>query len=143
MARIMALDVGDKRVGVAVSDETGLIPEPKAPIQRSHLAADVEAVRELCDAWGVSGVVVGLPLNMNGTRGPQAEKVLKFVGQLEAHLPCPVSTWDERLTTKDAERRLVELDVSRKNRRKVVDGLAAALILEGYLQRQRMLRERE
>lgn len=142
MARIMALDVGDKRVGVAVSDETGLIPEPKAPIQRSHRAADVEAVRALCDTWDVSCVVVGLPLNMNGTRGPQAEKVLKFVQYLEPGLRCPVVTWDERLTTKEAERRLVELDMTRTRRRQVVDGVAAALILEGYLHRQRMLRER-
>lgn len=138
----MALDVGDKMVGVAVSDPTGLIAEPKPPLRRSVLAADLEAIRGLGLQWDISGIVVGWPVNMNGSHGPQVQKVKAFLKSLEKVVPWPIAVWDERLSTVEAERRLIEADVRRKRRRQLVDGVAAAVILQGYLDRHRTTIER-
>ncbi|MCY0908151.1 MAG: Holliday junction resolvase RuvX [Sulfobacillus thermotolerans] len=139
----MALDVGDKWIGVAISDETALLASTKPPIKRTSEAQDVERIVALVSEWNINEIVVGLPLNMNASVGPQAQKTLKFVDALRAQVSCDVVTWDERLTTRQAERLLIERDVRRENRKKLVDGLAAALILQGYLDHKRHTQPRE
>ncbi len=139
----MGLDVGDKWIGVAVSDETVLIAEALQPIKRRNLPDDLAEINRLATTWNVGQIVVGLPLNMNATVGPQAEKTLTFVGRLKTASSLPVATWDERLTTQQAERILIQQDVRREKRKARIDGLAAALILQGYLDHERMVRLRE
>ncbi|MDA8193934.1 MAG: Holliday junction resolvase RuvX [Thermaerobacter sp.] len=129
----MGLDVGDKWIGVAISDETGLLASARDPIQRVSDRAAWEQIIQIVNALNVSEIVVGLPLNLNSSLGAQAEKTLRFVNRLRVRAPCPVATWDERLTTREAERILIEQDVRRNRRRRLVDGVAAALILQGYL----------
>ncbi|NMP22481.1 Holliday junction resolvase RuvX [Sulfobacillus sp. DSM 109850] len=141
--RIMGLDVGDKWIGVAVSDETGLIANALKPVRRQNLPSDLEQIAQLADVWNVGQIVVGLPLNMNATVGPQAQKTLNFVDRLKRMVPVPVSTWDERLTTQQAERILIQQEVRRENRKAVIDGVAASLILQAYLDHARMVRTRE
>jgi putative Holliday junction resolvase len=142
MGRIMALDVGDKMVGVAVSDEMGLLAEPRPPLVRSSIARDVGTLRGLVQEWAVERIVVGLPLNMNGTEGPQATRTRAFAQAVAEATGLPMEFWDERLSTREAERRLVERDVRRGARRGRVDGFAAAIILQGYLDRRRSTGER-
>lgn len=139
--RIMGLDVGDKRIGVALSDELGLTAQGLTVLRRRGLDADLAALRELAGAHGVACVVVGLPRNLDGSLGPQGEKVLAFVDRLARELGLPVETWDERLTTRAAERALIAGDLSRARRRQVVDKVAAALILQGYLDAGRARRQ--
>jgi putative Holliday junction resolvase len=144
MGRILGLDVGTKGIGVAVSDELGWTAQGLHTLGRRGLDADLAALGALAREHDVERVVVGLPRNMNGTLGPQAEYVLEFAEQLKAALGLPVVTWDERLTTVAANRVLLEADVSRKKRKALVDTVAAVLILQGYLDRQASLRaERE
>jgi putative Holliday junction resolvase len=135
--RIAALDVGDARIGVAVSDELGITAQGVGVVERVGGKRDLEALASMLGPYGpVERVVVGLPLNMNGTEGPQAAKVRAFADKVAAHLGLPVEYWDERLTTVAAERILLEGDLSRRRRRELVDRVAAALILEGYLARR-------
>lgn len=141
--RIMALDLGDKWIGAAVSDETGLIANALQPLHRQRLPDDLGQVIRLAETWNVGQIVVGLPLNMNATVGPQAEKTLHFVERLKQRVDIPISTWDERLTTQQAERILIQQDVRRERRKAVIDGVAASLILQAYLDHQRMVRSRE
>lgn len=131
--RIGGLDVGDRRIGVAVSDEMGWTAQGLEVLTRSQLAADLEALRACLAPYEPSTIVVGLPKNMNGTIGPQAEKVLAFARAVESALGVPVVMWDERLSTVGAERVLLEADLSRAKRRKVIDKAAAVFILQGYL----------
>jgi putative Holliday junction resolvase len=132
----MALDVGEKRVGVAVTDETGTIAMPRAPIVRTRLADDIDRIRVLGEEFGIARIVVGWPVGLNGLAGPQAQKVERFVGILRDRLPWPVDLEDERLSTREAERLLIAGDVSRRGRRTLVDGVAAAVILRRYLDRR-------
>lgn len=141
--RIMGLDVGDKWIGVAVSDETRLIATALDPIRRQNLAHDLAQIADLIPMWTIGQIVVGLPLNMNATIGPQAQKTLSFVERLKSVVAIPVHTWDERLTTQQAERILIERDVRRERRKAVIDGVAAGLILQAYLDHARMVRTRE
>jgi len=132
--RIMGLDFGDKRIGVAVSDPTGLIAQGLAVLERGKsLKADLLRVRDLAEKNEVETIVIGLPRNMDGSLGPQAEKVRMFGQKLAGLLDLPVKYWDERLTTMAAEKLLIQADVSRARRRKVIDKMAASLILQGYL----------
>ncbi len=137
MPRILALDVGDRTIGLALSDELGLTAQGRPTLQRQNLRRDLEALSHLVTEEGVGEVVVGLPLRLDGHPGPQAEKVLAFVESLRATLPVPVTTWDERLTSVAAERVLLEGGVRRAQRKAVRDRLAAVLILQGYLDRKR------
>ena len=132
--RIMGLDFGDKRIGVAVSDPTGLIAQGLEVLERGKsLKADLLRVRDLAEKNEVETIVIGLPRNMDGSLGPQAEKVRMFGQKLAGLLDLPVKYWDERLTTMAAEKLLIQADVSRARRRKVIDKMAASLILQGYL----------
>jgi len=138
MPRIMALDVGDKTIGVAVSDELGITAVPVTVIKRGPSEeADLKAVEDIVGEYGVSRVIVGIPIMLSGEPGIQAEKVRAFVEKLAKRLRVPIETWDERLTTAEAEKVLLAGDASRAKRRKVIDKLAATLILQSYLQAQR------
>ncbi|WP_031515617.1 Holliday junction resolvase RuvX [Desulfofalx alkaliphila] len=134
--RIMGLDVGDKTIGVAISDLMGWTAQGIEVIRRTNEEADINRLAELVDEYQVEKIVVGLPKNMNGTLGPQGEKVQIFSTLIKNKLSLPLEFWDERLTTVAAEKLLIGADVSRKKRKKVVDKMAAALILQGYLDRQ-------
>jgi putative holliday junction resolvase len=131
--RIMGLDVGSHTIGVAVSDELGLTAQGLETIRRKSVAQDLQELTRVVTKYQVSKIVVGLPMNMNGTLGSQAEKVLEWKKTLEKHFALPVETWDERLSTVGATRVLLEADVSRKKRKQSVDKIAAVLILQGYL----------
>lgn len=140
MSRHLGLDPGDRNIGVAVSDELGLIAQPLTALRcpdRRDEDWDLKAVAELVGRVGAAAVVVGVPRNMDGSFGPRAEKSLDFIDRLRARLEVPVHAWDERLTTRAAERLLIAADVSRRRRRQVVDKLSAALILQGYLDHAR------
>jgi putative Holliday junction resolvase len=138
----MALDIGEKRVGVAVSDETGTIATPRDPILRRNLAQDLARIRSLGEELHVQRIVVGWPISLNGTVGPQAQRVEAFVERLRQALAWPVDLVDERFTTREAERILVDQNVRRRRRRDLVDGLAAAGILKTYLDRRAAGQER-
>ncbi len=136
--RLLALDVGDRRIGIAVSDPTGLLATPIEVYVRRGKVADMEHLCRMADEYGAQGFVVGLPVNMNGSEGPQAAKTRDFAGTLGAEGQT-VLLWDERLSTVEAERRMAE--VGRKKRRGAVarsDAEAAAVILETYLDALRM-----
>ena len=134
--RIAALDVGEARIGVAVSDELGITAQGLGVVRRVGGRRDLEALGALLAPYAPSRLVVGLPLDMRGTEGTAAARVRVFAERAAAHLALPLDYWDERLTTVAAERALLEADVSRRRRREVVDKVAATLILQGYLARQ-------
>jgi len=129
----MGLDVGDKRLGIALSDELGLTAQPHKTLERKNARQDFEQLRGIVKEYQVVAIVVGLPKNMNGTMGRQARLVSDFAGKIEKDLGVPVILWDERLSTVAAERVLLDADVSRAKRKNRVDRIAAALILQGYL----------
>jgi len=135
--RILGLDIGDKRIGIAVSDALGFTAQGLKTLERSSTAEDLNYIAGLVKEWEIGRFVAGLPRNMNGTYGPQAEKVKEFMEQVIALVPLEVIYWDERLTTVAAQRALLEGDRSRKKRKQVVDKIAAVFILQGYLDRIR------
>ena len=135
--RIMGLDVGDKTIGVAVSDLMGLTAQCVKTIKRVGKKKDIEALKEIIKERQVNKIVSGLPKNMNGTLGPQGEKVIKFCELLEEETGIKIEYWDERLSTVAAERTLIQGNVRRENRKGVIDMVAAVIILQGYLDRQR------
>ena len=134
--RIMGLDIGDKTIGVAVSDLMGLTAQGVTTIKRVGKKKDIEAIKQIIAEKQVNKIVSGLPKNMNGTVGPQGEKVQKFCELLKEETNLPIEFWDERLSTVAAERSLIEGNVRRENRKKVIDMLAAVIILQGYLDRR-------
>lgn len=136
--RILCLDIGSKRIGVAVSDPMGWTAQPVKVLDRRGGARDFEAIALLCRELQVERIVVGLPLDAEGGEGKQAAKVRAFAERLSrslaaAGIAAPVEFWDERYSTATAEERLIEADVSRVRRREVIDKMAAAVILEEYL----------
>ena len=136
--RIMGLDIGDKTIGVAVSDLMGLTAQGVTTIKRVGKKKDIEAIKQIIAEKQVNKTVSGLPKNMNGTVGPQGEKVQKFCELLKEETNLPIEFWDERLSTVAAERSLIEGNVRRENRKKVIDMLAAVIILQGYLDSKRI-----
>ena len=136
--RIMGLDIGDKTIGVAVSDLMGLTAQGVTTIKRVGKKKDIEAIKQIIAEKHVNKIVSGLPKNMNGTVGPQGEKVQKFCELLKEETNLPIEFWDERLSTVAAERSLIEGNVRRENRKKVIDMLAAVIILQGYLDSKRI-----
>ena len=131
--RILSLDVGEKKIGVAVSDELGITAQGLGVIERQNRRQDFSRILCYAEEYGVKEIVVGLPRNMDGTIGPQAREILSFREKLSRVVSVPVTTWDERLTTVAANRTLLEADLRRSKRKKVIDKLAAVFILEGYL----------
>ncbi|MFQ6042458.1 MAG: Holliday junction resolvase RuvX [Candidatus Poribacteria bacterium] len=132
MPRILGLDVGDARIGVSISDELGIAAHGLCTIQRKSLKKDISAVEKLVNEYNVEKIIIGLPKMLSGEIGIQAKKVQKFISVLQK-LNIPIITWDERLTTAEAHRILSATDASRKKRKKVIDQLAASLILDSYL----------
>jgi putative Holliday junction resolvase len=133
---VMALDVGSKRIGVAVADPTGTFALPVTVIERTNLKADLQRIVDLAREYNADEMVVGDPVTLAGERGLAAEKIDRFVEQLERVYAGAVYRMDERLTTAQATKALIGADVSRSKRKTVVDKLAAALILETYLARR-------
>ncbi|MED1952492.1 Holliday junction resolvase RuvX [Brevibacillus centrosporus] len=133
MTRLLGLDVGDKTIGVAVSDELGWTAQGVETIKRQSKEKDFARLQELIAQYQVGAIVVGLPKNMNGTIGPRAELCQSFGKLLQEKTSLPVHMWDERLTTMAAERMLISADVSRQKRKTVIDKMAATLILQGYM----------
>ncbi|MFA6142562.1 MAG: Holliday junction resolvase RuvX [Candidatus Omnitrophota bacterium] len=131
--RIMGLDVGTKRIGVALSDELFITAQGSATIERKTLESDLEEIKRVARENSVEEIVVGLPISMNGSYSEQTRKVVEFKDSLSKAVDIPVVTWDERLTTVQAERTLLEADVSRAKRRKAIDKLAAQAILQNFL----------
>jgi putative Holliday junction resolvase len=131
--RVLGLDLGARRIGVAVSDPLGWTAQGLPTIQRRSERQAVDEVRRIVEARGVERIVVGLPRNMDGTIGPQARTALAFAARLRAALGLPVETWDERLTTVAARKSMTETHLSRSRRKKTVDRIAAQLILQGFL----------
>ncbi|RAV21916.1 Holliday junction resolvase RuvX [Paenibacillus contaminans] len=131
--RLMGLDYGDKTIGVALSDELGWTAQGLEVIRRKNDALDLARMQAIMAEYGVAEIVVGLPKNMNGTVGPRGEICIAFAEHLKQTLQVPVHLWDERLTTVSAQRTLLEADVSRKKRKLVIDKMAAALILQNYM----------
>lgn len=131
--RLMGLDVGEKRIGVSISDPQGLIAQSLTVVRRTSLKADVQVIGELAREYGVEKIVVGLPRRMDGTLGPQALKAEEFARELERRLHLPTILWDERLTTAAAERLMIEAGVRREKRRERIDAVAATLLLQSYL----------
>ncbi len=132
--RIMGLDVGEKTIGVAVSDPLGCIAQGiKTVIRVGSELEDIKNIKELTRQYDIELIVVGLPRNMNGTLGEQGNKIIKFVEKLRNSLNIHIETWDERLTTVAAEKMLLSANVSRAKRKKVIDKLAAVIILQNYL----------
>jgi putative holliday junction resolvase len=131
--RILGLDVGDKTIGVAISDPLGFTAQGVKTIIRKNKKVDIEEINSLCSEYNVDTIVVGFPKNMNGTVGPQGEKVLKFCELIKESIELPIKMWDERLTTVAANRAMLEADLSRAKRKKIVDKMASTFILQGYL----------
>ena len=131
--RLLGLDVGEKTIGLALSDTTLTVASPMATIRRGKFAADAERLGRIAAEQGVGGLVLGLPINMDGSEGPRCQSVRQFARNLLARLPLPLAFWDERLSTAAVTRTLLEADMSRKRRAETVDKLAAAYILQGAL----------
>lgn len=135
MKRLMGLDVGDKTIGVAVSDPLGITAQGITTIRRKGIKNDFVELESIINRYGVTEVVIGLPKNMNNSIGPQGEKVLQFVEKFKKKFDLEVILQDERLTTVSAERLLIGADVSRKKRKNVIDKVAATYILDSYLEK--------
>lgn len=135
--RTLALDLGDRRIGLALSDPTGLAARPLMTLTRTTRGDDMDAILGIIRRHDVKRIVVGMPLNMDGRRGPRARLTEAFIDRLRGATGLPVIAWDERLTTVQAERILLEGDVSRARRRKVIDQVAAVIVLQAYLDARR------
>jgi putative Holliday junction resolvase len=131
--RILALDHGTKRIGVAVSDELKLIAQPLEFVPAEPFPAFLARLKVLLSEKEVELVLVGMPRNMNGTYGPAAAKVQEFITQLREAIGVPIKTWDERLTSAQANRLLIEGNVRREKRKEKVDQMAAAILLQSFL----------
>ena len=136
----MALDVGNKRIGVALSDELQILAQPLYTIHRKGIERDIEEIVKIINDNNVEEVIVGLPKNMDGTTGFQGEKTIKFAEVLRQSTDRPLIMWDERMTTISARRIMIENDVKKKKKKNLVDTIAAVVILETYLSRKNMER---
>ncbi|MFN8829958.1 MAG: Holliday junction resolvase RuvX [Labrys sp. (in: a-proteobacteria)] len=132
-ARLMGLDLGTKTIGLALSDVSLTIASPLETIRRVKFGPDAAALLALADRFGVGGLVLGYPLNLDGTRGPRAQSAESFARNLAPLTMLPIVLWDERMSTAAVTRTLMEADTSRRRRAEVVDKMAAAYILQGAL----------
>ena len=133
--RLLGLDVGEKTIGLAVSDPGLAVASPLVTLRRGKFTADAERVARLVAERRVGGLVVGLPVNMDGGEGPRCQSVRQFAANLLARLDLPLAFWDERLSTAAVTRAMIDADLSRRRRGEIVDQLAAAYILQGLLDR--------
>jgi len=134
--RILGLDYGSKRIGVAVCDELGMTAQGLATIARKNRQQDLEEIAGFIRTYNVEKIVIGYPLRLDGTEGIQCEKITKFASLLESAFSLPVIKWDETLSTKEAEEILIRANMRRDKRKNIVDRVAASLILQGYLDDQ-------
>jgi putative Holliday junction resolvase len=134
--RVLALDVGSKRIGVAISDALGITAQGLETIQRQNKRRDLAVLGEVLKQYAVSEIVVGLPLRLSGAEGTQSEKMRLFADLLKTHFRLPVHLWDERWTSTEANRLLRETDLSIKKRGQAVDRMAAILILQSWMEAQ-------
>jgi putative Holliday junction resolvase len=137
LVRTMGLDIGTHTIGVAISDELGIAAHGLKTIRRKSMEEDLKEIATIIHQFEIDKIVVGLPKNMDGTMGRQAEIILQCIKVLRDKIHVPVETWDERLSTVGASKVLLEADVSRRKRKEVIDKLAAVLILQGYLDKSR------
>jgi putative holliday junction resolvase len=140
-ARLLGLDVGTKTIGMALSDVTRSVATAFHTVRRTKFTEDVVAIETAIGEHGVGAVVIGLPLNLDGSEGPRAQSTRAFARNLAARIAVPILFWDERLSTAAVERHLIEADASRKRRAEVIDRMAAAYILQGALDRLKRLSE--
>ncbi|MEI9989434.1 MAG: Holliday junction resolvase RuvX [Rhizomicrobium sp.] len=138
-ARLIGLDLGEKTIGIALSDTLLTVATPMETLKRGKFSADAARIEKIAAEQGAGGLVVGLPLNMDGTDGPAAQSARAFARNFAARSPLPVLLWDERLSTAAVTRTLLDADASRRRRGEVVDKMAAAYILQGALERLRRL----
>jgi putative Holliday junction resolvase len=138
---VIGLDLGDKTIGVAVSDTLLSVATPLETIRRRKFTLDAARILELADARQIGGLILGLPRNMDGTEGPRCQSTRAFARNLSRLTDLPIGFWDERLSTVAAERALLEADTTRKRRAEVIDHVAAAYILQGLLDRMGHLAE--
>jgi putative Holliday junction resolvase len=139
-ARLLGIDLGSKTIGLALSDVTRSVATPLKTLKRGKFTEDAKAIAEIVEKNQIGGLVIGLPLNLDGSEGPRAQSTRAFARNLAPHLEVPIVFWDERLSTAAVERHLIEADASRKRRSEVIDRMAAAYILQGALERLRRLR---
>ena len=132
-ARLLGVDLGTKTIGLALSDVERRIATPLETLRRGKFTADAERIRAIAERFGVGGLVVGLPLNMDGSEGPRAQSTRAFARNLAPIVKRPIAFWDERLSTYAVTRALLEADASRARRAQVIDKMAAAYILQGLL----------
>ena len=132
-AVLMGLDLGDKTIGMAVSDDGRRVASALDTIRRTKFTKDALALLKLADDYAVAGFLLGLPVNMDGTEGPRCQSTRQFAANLSEKTDLPIAFWDERMSTQAVERHLIEQDVTRKRRAKVVDKMAAQYILQGAL----------
>lgn len=135
--RILGIDFGEKRIGLALSDPLGFTAQSLDTLMRQNKNQVLHDLSVLCKERGVGEVVIGLPVNMNGSVGPKAKEVLDFIPKMEAALGVPVKTWDERLSSRQAGRLMIEEGLSRRKQRSKSDSLAAILILQSYMESKR------
>lgn len=140
--RVLGLDVGSKTIGVAISDEFGWTAQALEVIQRKGMSRDIERIKQVIKEYQVGNIIIGLPKNMDGKEGEQAKKVREFLETLQTKVNLPIKTWDERLSTVMAEKTLLEGDLSRAKRKKIIDKAAAQVILQGYLDSAGVQRQR-
>jgi putative Holliday junction resolvase len=131
--RILGIDYGSKRLGLAMCDELGLTAQALTTITRKNRERDLKEIETVIKQYNVEKIIVGYPLRLDGTEGIQCEKVNRFVDILESRFSLPIVKWDETLSTKEAEQILIEANINRKKRKDVVDKIAAAIILQDYL----------
>ena len=133
-ARLLGVDLGTKTLGLALSDVERRIASPLETLERSKFTADAKKIQALVARFGIGAIVFGLPLNMDGTEGPRAQATRAFAGNLAAHSRLPTLFWDERLSTAAVNRMLIDFDTTRRRRAALVDKMAAAYILQGFLE---------
>ena len=137
--RLLGLDVGEVTIGLALSDAGRMIATPLHTIERKKFTTDMQSLQETIAKHAVGGLVIGYPVNMDGSLGPRTQSTRTFASNLKKHIALPILLWDERMTTMAVERMMIEADMSRKRRAELVDKLAASYILQGVLDRLRSL----
>ncbi len=131
--RKLGIDYGSKYIGLAISDRSNTVAHSKEVITRTDLKKDLETIKDYINKYEIDEIVVGMPTSLNGTQGPRAEKTQQFINFLNNSLDLKITEWDERFTTLIADQSMLDADLSRKKRKKMVDKIAAALILQNYL----------
>lgn len=135
--RLLGLDIGDRYIGLALSDITKTIATPMQTLQKTKLSNDIKILKQIIDEQNIGALIVGWPMNMNGTEGPRCQSVKDFTSELLNYISLPVAFFDERLSTVAADKAMLEADMSRKKRKKNIDKVAASIILQGALDKIR------